>query len=149
MLLWRHFVHVVNIYNQLWRSWRYDSFNDFGLGAGGKGDDRGWDGWMASPTQWTWVWVNSGSWWWTGRPGVLQFMGLQRVRHDWATELNSRLILIQCSPFPMNCVCLLYNTNWLGIQLIWAAAYQAPPSLGFSRQKYWSRVPFASLLIEL
>ena len=48
----------------------------------------GWDGWMASPTQWTWVWVNSGSWWWTGRPGVLQFMGLQRVGHDWATELN-------------------------------------------------------------
>ena len=59
-----------------------------GLGAGGDGDDRGWDGWMASPTQWTWVWVNSGSWWWTGRPGVLRFMGSQRVRHDWATELN-------------------------------------------------------------
>ena len=59
-----------------------------GLGAGGEGDDRGWDGWMASPTQWTWVWVNSRSWWWTGRPGVLQFMGSQRVGHDWATELN-------------------------------------------------------------
>ena len=59
-----------------------------GLRAGGEGDDRGWDGWMASPTQWTWVWVNSGSWWWTGRPGVLQFMGSQRVGHDWATELN-------------------------------------------------------------
>ena len=59
-----------------------------GLGAGGEGDDRGWDGWMASRTRWTWVWVNSGSWLWTGRPGVLQFMGLQRVGHDWATELN-------------------------------------------------------------
>ena len=59
-----------------------------GLGEGGEGDDRGWDGWMASLTQWAWVWVNSGTWWWTGRPGVLQFMGLQRVRHDWATELN-------------------------------------------------------------
>ena len=58
------------------------------LGAGGEGDDRGWDGWMASLTRWTWVWVNSGSWWWTGRPGVLRFMGSQRVRHDWATELN-------------------------------------------------------------
>ena len=46
------------------------------------------DGWMASPTRWTWVWVNSGIWWWTGRPGMLQFMGSQRVRHDWATELN-------------------------------------------------------------
>ena len=59
-----------------------------GSGAGGEGDDRGWDGWMASRTRWTWVWVNSGSWWWTGRPGVLWFMGLQRVGHDWATELN-------------------------------------------------------------
>ena len=58
-----------------------------GLGAGGE-DHRGWDGWMASPTLWTWVWVNSGSWWWTGRPGVLLFMGLQRVGHDWVTELN-------------------------------------------------------------
>ena len=59
-----------------------------GLKVGGEGDDRGWDGWMASLTRWTWVWVNSGSWWWTGRPGVLQFMGSQRVGHDWATELN-------------------------------------------------------------
>ena len=50
--------------------------------------DRGWDGWMASLTQWTWVWVNSGSWCWTGRPGVLQSVGSQRVRHNWATELN-------------------------------------------------------------
>ena len=49
---------------------------------------RGWDGWMASLTQWTWVWVNSGSWWWTGRPGVLQFMVSRRVGHDLATELN-------------------------------------------------------------
>ena len=63
------------------RSWE-------GLGAGGEGDDRGSDGWMSSLTRWTWVWVNSGSWWWTGRPGVLQFMGLQRVGHDWVTELN-------------------------------------------------------------
>ena len=59
-----------------------------GLGAGGEGDNRGWDGWMASPTRWTWVCVNSGSWWWTGRPGVLRFMGSQRVGHDWVTELN-------------------------------------------------------------
>ena len=48
-------------------------------------DYRGWDGWMASPTQWTWVWVDSGSCWWTGRPGELQFMGSQRVRHNWDT----------------------------------------------------------------
>ena len=59
-----------------------------GLGAGGEGDDRGWGGWMASPTRWTCVWVNSRSWWWTGRPGMLQFMRSQRVGHDWATELK-------------------------------------------------------------
>ena len=58
------------------------------LRAGGEGDDRGWDGWMASLTRWTWVWMHSGSWWWTGRPGVLWFMASQRVEHDWATELN-------------------------------------------------------------
>ena len=61
-----------------------------GLGAGGEGDNRAWDGWMASPTWWTWVWVNSRSWWWIGRPGVLQSMGSQRVGHNWATE---RIIL--------------------------------------------------------
>ena len=59
-----------------------------GLRAGGEGDDRGWDGWMASPTSWTWISVDSWSWWWTGRPGVLGFMGWQRVGHDWATELK-------------------------------------------------------------
>ena len=59
------------------RHWWWDR-----LKAGGR------DGWMASPTQWRWVWVNSGSWWWTGRPRVLQTMGLQRVGHDWVTELN-------------------------------------------------------------
>ena len=65
------------------RCWCWDR-----LWAGGEGDDRGWDGWMASLTQWTLVWVDSGSWWWTGRPGVLRFMESQRVRHDWATELK-------------------------------------------------------------
>ena len=65
-----------------------------GIGAGGEGDDRGWDGWMASLTRWTWVWVNSGSWWWTGRAGVLQFMGSQRVGHGWVTELTELLLII-------------------------------------------------------
>ena len=67
--------------------WRVDSLEKT-LMLGEEGDDREWDGWMASLTWWTWVWVNSGSWWWTGRPGVLWFMGSQRVGHDWATELN-------------------------------------------------------------
>ena len=61
---------------------------------------RGWAGWMASATQWTWVWVDSGSWWGTGRPGVLQSMGLKRVRHDWATELNWKW----CRPFSVTVI---------------------------------------------
>ena len=84
-----------------------------GLGAGGKGDNRGWDAWMASLTLWTWVWVNSGSWWWTGRPGVLRFMGSQRVGHDWATELNWNFFQIlycfhsTCFPYIWKlCACL-------------------------------------------
>ena len=67
----------------IWRPWCWER-----LKAGGEGDDRGWDGWMASMTLWTLVWVNSGSWQWTGRPGMLQSMGLQRVGYDWVTELN-------------------------------------------------------------
>ena len=71
------------------KSWLIGKDSDAGRdwGARGEGDDRGWDGWMASLTRWTWVWVNSGSWWWTGRPGVLWFVGSQRVGHDWATDL--------------------------------------------------------------
>ena len=90
-----------------------------GLGAGGEGDDRGWDGWMASLTRWTWVWVNSGSWWWTGRPGVLQFMGSQRVAHDWGTDLNWDLLmmalreslLILLSPGVSFVLCKIYLTS--------------------------------------
>ena len=72
------------------KSWLIGKDPDAGkrLRAGGEGDDREWDGWMASPNRWTWVWVNSGSWWWTGRPGVLQSIGSQRVRHDWVTKSN-------------------------------------------------------------
>ena len=70
-----------------WLIWKDpDAGKDWGQEE--EGDDKGWDSWMASLTQWTLVWVDSGSWWWTGRPGVRQFMGSQRVRHDWATELN-------------------------------------------------------------
>ena len=58
------------------------------LKVGEEGDDRGWDGWMASLIQWTWVWVSSGSWWWTGKPSMLQSLVSQRVGHNWATELN-------------------------------------------------------------
>ena len=72
--------------------WRTDSFEKTlmlaKIEAGGEGDNRRWDGWMASLTWWTWVWVTFGSWWWAGRPDVLQSLGSQRVRHDWAIELN-------------------------------------------------------------
>ena len=68
------------------RSWCWERLR------AGEGDNRWWDGWMASPTQWTWVWVDSGSWWWTGRSGVLQFVGSQRVRHNRATELLYKIL---------------------------------------------------------
>ena len=79
----QYFGHLMGRLTHLKRLWCWER-----LRTGGEGADRGWDGWMASPTQWTWVWVDSGSWWWTGRSGVLRFMGLQRVGHDWAIELN-------------------------------------------------------------
>ena len=71
------------------------------LKTGGEGDDRGWDDWMASPTRWTWVWTSSGSWWWTGKSGVLQSMESQRFGHDWATELKeclSQMMLMVKNP---------------------------------------------------
>ena len=90
---------------------------------GGEGDNRGWDGWMASLTRWTWVWVNSGSWWWTGRPGVLWFMGSQRVGHNSATEQNwteyilfQVLSIIGCYKMldlaPCACMSLFFSGSW-------------------------------------
>ena len=174
-----------------------------GLGAGEEGDDRGWDGWMASPTWWTWVWVNSGSWWWTGRPGVLRFMGSQSWTwpSDW-TDLQMRVkhihiflkfiwlyVILHChiaaaaakllqscptlcnpidgsppgSPVPgilqartLEWVAISFSNEWKWkvklkslshVRLLatpWTAAHQAPPSMGFSRQEYWSGVPLPS-----
>jgi len=82
----QYFGHLMQRVDSLERLWCWE-----GLGAGGEGDDRGWDGWMASVTRWTWVWVNSGSWWWTGRPGVLRFMASKKSdTTEWLnwTELN-------------------------------------------------------------
>ena len=77
--------------------WDFFGRND----AKGEGDDRGWDGWMASQARWTWVWVNSGSWWWTGRPGVLRFMGSQsRTRLSYWTELNWTELSVYLLGFP-------------------------------------------------
>ena len=80
----QYFGHLMQKLTHLKRPWCWER-----LKAGGEGDDRGWDGWMASPTQWTWVWVNSRRWWWTRRPDVLSSMGQQRVGHDWVTELTA------------------------------------------------------------
>ena len=79
----QYFCHLMWRTNSFERPWCWER-----LWAGGEEDDRGWDGWMASPTQWTWDWVNFRTWLWTGRPGMLQPMGLQRVRYNWAIELN-------------------------------------------------------------
>ena len=84
------------------------------LKEGGEGDDRGWDGWMASPTQRTWVWVSSGSWWWTGRPDILLSMGSRRVRHDWATKLNWTQV-----PIHVNTILVLtrrMDGNWTKVE---------------------------------
>ena len=109
-----------------------------GVGARGEGDDRGWDGWMASLTQWTWVSVNSRSWWWTGRPGVLQFMGWQRVGHDWATDLiwcdtfqrfkNSLLIFAFNSSSKLSKDCL-YFLSKIYKQIFFSSDYTLPSAL--------------------
>ena len=100
-----------------------------GLRAGGEGDDRGWDGWMASPTQWTWVWVDSGSWWWAGRPGVLQFMGSQRVGHDWATELDWQWYdrIDFCMFLFVCCQCIFWIDSWKCDHCVKKLLLNAPP----------------------
>ena len=93
----------------------------------GEGDDRGWDGWMTSLTCWTWVWASSGSCWWTGRPSMLQSMGLQRVRHDWLIELNLYKTIIfnpNLSKYPQN------NSKWISDQNL------KPKTIKFSVRKY-------------
>ena len=91
------------------------------LKAGGEGNDRGWDGWMASLTRWTCVWISSKSWWWTGEPGVLHSMGSPRRGHDWATELNWTEICIHIYKYAFilllvflwNNYSFFYNFFWL------------------------------------
>ena len=75
-----------------------DAGRDWGQGEKGTTEDEMAE-WMASPTQWTWVWVDSGSWWWIGWPGVLRFMGSQRIKHNWATELKWTSILSPLPPY--------------------------------------------------
>ena len=106
------------------------------LRAGGEGDDRGWDGWMASPTRWTWVWVDSGSWWWTGRPGVLWSWGCKESdMTEWLkwTELKNNTLLL-----------LSHQVRSDSFATPWTVACQAPLSMVFPRQEYWSGLPFPS-----
>ena len=162
------------------------------LKAGGEGDNRGWDGWMASPTQWTWVWASSGRRWRTGKPGVLQSTESQRVRHD--SEMNNNyvprtvltllLLLLSLQSCPTLCnprdgllpgssvpgILQARTLEWVAISFSKAwkwkvkvkslsrvrllatsctAAYQAPLSMGFSRQEYWSGVPLPSPVLTL
>ena len=140
------------------------------LYSSGEGDDRGRDGWMASPTWWTWVWALSGSWWRTGKPGVLQSMGSQGVGHDWATELNLShryfiLFLLHIISacifyvhlyaflfkFPQQscvCVCVCVCAHLLSHVFVsdslWTCEpwnHKTPLSIGFFRQEYWSGLP--------
>jgi len=106
------------------------------LKAGGEGDDRGWDGWMASLTQWTWVWVSSGSWRWIGKPGVLQSMGSQRVRHNWETDFHFSFSCTgEGNGNPLQCSCL-ENPRDRGAW--WAAVYGVAQS--WTRLKWLSRM---------
>ena len=139
------------------RPWRWERSK-----AGGEGDDRGWDGWMASVTWWTWVWVASRSWWWTGKPGVLQAMGSQRAGHGWVTELTDMwvykyfleslpLLLLGIPPevelqdhmvILLNCL-KSHRITCSVAQFCptvcdpWTVAHQAPLAMGFPRQEYW------------
>ena len=96
------------------------------LMAGGEGDDRGWDGWMASPTQWTWVWVSSGSWWWTGKPGMLQSMGSQSGMQlrNWTELIYAHM--------DMHCRQILYQLSYEGSLYIYILKESALMTLDFS-----------------
>ena len=122
------------------------------LKAGGEGDDRGWDGWITSLTQWTWIWVDSGSWWWTGRPGVLQSMGLQRVRHNWVTELNWSVsachVWLFVTPWTTVCQASLAITNsWNLLKLMSVESVMPSNHLILCRPLLLSLSIFASIRV--
>ena len=103
------------------------------LKAGGEGDDRRWDGWMASLSQWAWAWASSGSWWWTGKPGVLQSTGSQRIGHDWAIELNKTvshsrtgILLFQLPKVHLaSCWQTRHSRHWINIcTMLYCGQYQ-------------------------
>ena len=132
----------------------------------GEGDDRGWDGWMASSIWWTRIWVSSGSWWWTGKPSVLQFMVSQRVGHDWVTELNWTDLYIDvqrgclkfqkyCHPFPGPPPIVLSLISILGLFKRWVfllMVLQACPLISVKSEKFctfWFHSPKQCCPLEL
>ena len=118
-----------------------------GLGAGGEGDDRGWDGLMASLTRWICVWVNSESWWWTGKPGVLQFMGSQSVGHNWVTEVNWTELKCMITLCLKNKVHALINTLLLKknanhhLSLQWVIIF-----LQYNIKGHWSQITLTNIM---
>ena len=120
--------------------------------VGGEGDDRRWDGWMASLTWWTWVWASSGSWWWTGKPGVLQSMGSQRVRHDWVTELNWLACVCAqlLSHVQLFCNSMDYSPRGSSVHGISWARILEWVAISFSRgsspPREWTRISFISCI---
>ena len=122
----------------------------------GEGDDRRWDGWIAWPTQWTWVWASSGSWWWTGRPGMLQSTGSQRVGHDWATELSCQRVFFNITNNILKSanVAWFYNvlsstgvpiylslSAWMKYLVLWPQHLPVDESIK-NNEKRWLRVCF-------
>ena len=103
----QYFGHLMWRADSLEKTWGWEKFQ-----AGSEGDSRGGDGWMASPTQWTWVWASSRNWWWTGKPGVLHSMGSQRVRHGWVTEQNWHIHIYKRA-FTHMCACVCTYTKKL------------------------------------
>ena len=122
-LKFQHFGHLM---------WRTDSLEKTDAGENWWKEEKGMiedeDGWMASPTQWTWVWVNSRSWWWTGRPGMLQSMVSQRVRHDWATELNWTEVVEQFKTLTTNRIWQNYSLVW---HTIWSSIHLTSQTASF------------------
>ena len=105
----QYFGHLMGRTDSFERPWCWER-----LKAGEEGDDEGWDGWMTSLTFWTWVWASSRSWWWTGKSGILQPMGSQRVRHDWATELKWPIMEYYSALKKKKM--LVYATRWINLE---------------------------------
>ena len=114
------------------------------LKVGGEGDDRGWDGWMASLTQRTWIWAGSRSWWWTGKPGVLQSMGSQRVGHDWVTELTEDFISV--ADIPSNGIVGSYGNSVFKILRNYQIVFQSSCTISDSYQ-HGMRIIFLLILL--